>query len=128
MKHYNPDKTLSKILNEAAEEFKDVATPEQIKDVFLVYWDEVARCIEEDELPTINGLMFFGAFKPQINRIVRTVNNLERKASFISDLNAKRAVLTLANKYKESLTRLLHEKKLKKSRSNKKCQKKAAVN
>lgn len=128
MKPYVFDKTLNKILQEAYEKFKDVATPDQIREVFLLFWDDAAMYMEKDELPSIYGLLYFGMFKPQIHRVVNKINRLKDAATNVVIPSIQEGSQILASKYEETLARLLKEKQIKKINNKRKWKQKVAVN
>lgn len=62
------DKTMFKILNETEEKFKDVATREQIKEAFSMYWWGLAQFMKDIRFPRIH-IPKFGYLEPKISFI-----------------------------------------------------------
>ena len=78
------DKTMHKILNETEEKFKDVASREQIKESFILYWKTVSLFMRDVRFPKIH-IPKFGYLDPRITFIKEKLSSFNKNDKWGED-------------------------------------------
>lgn len=71
------DKTMGKILNEAAEHFAGRLTPGQIEEIYLYYYKKIREAMEDPFLPRVD-IPKLGSFRPSKKQILEKRLRIEK--------------------------------------------------